>query len=96
MRIAIYARVSTDDKGQDPENQLGSYGNGAQGTRSFTSTLTKRVAGRALMAASSSLPSSKTPTSDGLTVFCSGPWIGSAVKAWCRLSCIYNGLLPTA
>src|SRR6266446_9876876 len=22
MRIAIYARVSTDDKGQDPENQL--------------------------------------------------------------------------
>ena len=23
MRIAIYARVSTDDKGQDPENQLG-------------------------------------------------------------------------
>ena len=30
MRIAIYARVSTDDKGQDPENQLGSYANGAQ------------------------------------------------------------------
>jgi DNA invertase Pin-like site-specific DNA recombinase len=23
MRVAIYARVSTDDKGQDPENQLG-------------------------------------------------------------------------
>ena len=22
MRVAIYARVSTDDKGQDPENQL--------------------------------------------------------------------------
>ena len=22
MRIAIYARVSTDDKGQEPENQL--------------------------------------------------------------------------
>jgi DNA invertase Pin-like site-specific DNA recombinase len=22
MRMAIYARVSTDDKGQDPENQL--------------------------------------------------------------------------
>ena len=22
MRIALYARVSTDDKGQDPENQL--------------------------------------------------------------------------
>ena len=22
MRIAIYARVSTDDKGQNPENQL--------------------------------------------------------------------------
>jgi DNA invertase Pin-like site-specific DNA recombinase len=21
MRVAIYARVSTDDKGQDPENQ---------------------------------------------------------------------------
>jgi DNA invertase Pin-like site-specific DNA recombinase len=23
MRVAIYARVSTEDKGQDPENQLG-------------------------------------------------------------------------
>jgi len=23
MRVAIYARVSTDDKGQDPENQPG-------------------------------------------------------------------------
>src|SRR6266851_1089717 len=23
MRVAIYARVSTDDRGQDPENQLG-------------------------------------------------------------------------
>jgi DNA invertase Pin-like site-specific DNA recombinase len=22
MRVAIYARVSTDDRGQDPENQL--------------------------------------------------------------------------
>jgi predicted site-specific integrase-resolvase len=22
MRVAIYARVSADDKGQDPENQL--------------------------------------------------------------------------
>jgi predicted site-specific integrase-resolvase len=22
MRVAIYARASTDDKGQDPENQL--------------------------------------------------------------------------
>jgi DNA invertase Pin-like site-specific DNA recombinase len=22
MRVAIYARVSTDEKGQDPENQL--------------------------------------------------------------------------
>ena len=22
MRVAVYARVSTDDKGQDPENQL--------------------------------------------------------------------------
>jgi DNA invertase Pin-like site-specific DNA recombinase len=22
MRVAIYARVSTEDKGQDPENQL--------------------------------------------------------------------------
>ena len=22
MRVAIYARVSTDDKGQDPENQF--------------------------------------------------------------------------
>jgi DNA invertase Pin-like site-specific DNA recombinase len=22
MRVAIYARVSTDDKGQDPDNQL--------------------------------------------------------------------------
>jgi DNA invertase Pin-like site-specific DNA recombinase len=22
MRVAIYARVSTNDKGQDPENQL--------------------------------------------------------------------------
>jgi DNA invertase Pin-like site-specific DNA recombinase len=22
MRVALYARVSTDDKGQDPENQL--------------------------------------------------------------------------
>ena len=26
MRIAIYARVSTDDKGQDPENQLRQLG----------------------------------------------------------------------
>jgi DNA invertase Pin-like site-specific DNA recombinase len=26
MRIAIYARVSTDDRGQDPENQLRELG----------------------------------------------------------------------
>jgi predicted site-specific integrase-resolvase len=45
VRVAIYARVSTDDKGQDPENQLRELRDWV--TDSGHSTSITRVAGTA-------------------------------------------------
>jgi len=46
MRVAIYARVSTADKGQDPENQLRELGLGLW-TPAVSSPGSMRSAGRA-------------------------------------------------
>jgi len=53
MRIAIYARVSTDDKGQDPENQLRElrqWCNGHQIVREYVDRESGKTSKRAMFA----------------------------------------------
>jgi len=89
MRIAIYARVSTDDKGQDPENQLRQLRQWcANAGHELAHEYVDRESGRkgvngrkqfATLFEDAHKPSS--------TVCCSGRSTASPAKAWCRPSC---------
>ena len=74
MRVAIYARVSTLDKGQDPENQLQEFGPGVpmRVTRSAGNTLKAKAGGRARISGSSSPPYLRMLPSGNLIACCFG------------------------
>jgi predicted site-specific integrase-resolvase len=70
VRVAIYARVSTDDKGQDPENQLRELRDWV--TDSGHSTSITRVAGTARKSVSNLRRYLTTPQSGSSIAFSSG------------------------
>jgi hypothetical protein len=92
MRIAIYARVSTDDKGQDPENQLRQRRRIAP--RTVCDPWSPAPFPAALMVADDvvvpSIGAPSAPISASSTAYCSGRSIGLPAKAWCRPSCTCN------
>jgi hypothetical protein len=94
MRIALYARVSTED--QDTENQLAQLREwcGRAGHEIYVEhesgrkgTDKRRAFGQLFEDASRRRFSIAS---------CSGRWIASAVRAWCRRSCTYSASRPTA
>lgn len=93
VRLVVYCRVSTLDKGQDVENQLRELGQFVAhkpprvGT-SLMSSSTRRAASPPIALSSSGY--SGTLQSGGLTSRCSGPWTDSAVRASSRPSSILN------
>ena len=74
MRVAIYARVSTDDKGQDPENQLRELRAWCinSGHVIFRNTSSMKAAGRVPTGESNSLRCSTTRQKGNSIVCCSG------------------------
>src|SRR5262249_24210997 len=93
MRIAIYARVSTDDKGQDPENQLRQL---RQWCASAGHELVHEYVDHESGRKGNSLRCLRMPTSASSIASYSGRSTASPAKAWCRPSCTCNGWLPTA
>ena len=91
MRIAIYAQRLTDDKGQDPENQLRQLREWCAGHEIAHEYVDQESGRKGLKTASSSLPCSKTPTSDGLmrVVLVFGPLSREGMMP--TIACIYNG-----
>jgi hypothetical protein len=83
MRVAIYARVSTDDKGQDPENQLRELR--AWCSNSAHTIVQAGKVAEGVLTSDSNSPRSWTPLpGESLIAFCFGLWTGSAEKAWRR------------
>jgi hypothetical protein len=74
MRVAVYARVSMDDKGQDPENQLRELRLGAAIPAMLfsESTLSMKADGRVPIDGSNSLRCSTTRQKGNSIVCCSG------------------------
>src|SRR5215831_15840540 len=84
MRIAIYARVSTDDKGQDPENQLRQLrawcaNAGHEIVHQYVDKETGRKGTKERKQFAALFDD---PTSVGSTACCSGRSIVSAARAW--------------
>jgi hypothetical protein len=93
MQVAIYARVSTEDKVQDPENQLRELRTWcANSDHEIVREYVDHVSGpRASPYASSSLRCSRTPAAASSTACCSGPSTASAARAWCQPSTTSRG-----
>ena len=72
MRGAIYARVSTDDKGQDPENQLRELRAWAANTQSAANMSIMKAVGRARKSESNLQRCLRTPRSGNSIAFFSG------------------------
>jgi Resolvase, N terminal domain len=89
MRIGLYARVSTQDKGQDPKNQLRQLRQWCESAgHELVHEYVDHESGRKGTTAASSSPCcSRTLTSASLTVCCSGPSTASPAKVWRRPSC---------
>src|SRR5262249_9015328 len=92
MRIAICARVSTDDKGQDPENQLHQLRQWCidAGHQLVHEYVTRKTVGTAPTAASSLPRYFKKPTGPNSDSYCSGHSTASPARGWCRPSCTCN------
>ena len=84
MRVAIYARVSTDDKGQDPENRLRELRAWCinSGHVIFESTSSTKAAGRVQTGESNSLRYSTTPQRGNSIVCCFGRWTALVARVW--------------
>lgn len=83
MRVAIYARVSTDDRSQDPENQLRELRDGSMNSgHAISGEYIDYESGRkgATSAGNSRLCSTTRPSGNS-TAFCSGRWTDSAARA---------------
>ena len=98
MRVAIYARVSTDDKGQDPENQLRELRawciNSGHGI--FQNTSSTKAAGRVPTGESNSLRCSTTQQKGNSIACCFGRLTALVARAWRKRLLIYNASCRTA
>jgi hypothetical protein len=86
MRVAIYARVSTDDKGQDPENQLRELRAWCSNSgHTIVQEYIERQSGRRGRTSASSSRHSWTLLPGGSSIACCfGRWTALAVKGWRR------------
>jgi hypothetical protein len=93
MRVAIYARVSTDDKGQDPENQLRELrGWGSASGHTIVQEFVDRQSGR--RGADKRQQFARPGRSS--TAYCFGHWTASAAKVWRKRLLICSALHLTA
>src|SRR5262249_42851230 len=93
MRVAIYARVSTDDKGQDPENQLRDLRAWcASSGHDLVSEYVDRVSGRKGTGERKRFAALLEDASRRkFDCWCSGRSTALAARAWCRRSIISSG-----